>query len=89
MSNTKKSYMTPEAASRIQSHSDRTGSNQDFKSRAMSSASINVNQGHASHGGSKSGSTGGGSGSKSGSGGHKGEIIFTIIVLCFIICKLL
>lgn len=30
--------MTPEAASRIQSHADRTGSNQDFKSRAQSSA---------------------------------------------------
>ncbi len=30
--------MSPEAASRIQSHADRTGRNQDFKSRAQSSA---------------------------------------------------
>jgi len=34
----KKSGMTSEAASRIQSNADRTGTNQDFKSRAMSSA---------------------------------------------------
>lgn len=33
--------MTKEAASRIQSHSDRTGKNQDFKERAMSAASRN------------------------------------------------
>ena len=33
--------MTKEAASRIQSHSDRTGKNQDFKERAMSAADRN------------------------------------------------
>jgi hypothetical protein len=33
--------MSKEAASRIQSHSDRTGRNQDFKSRAMSAAALN------------------------------------------------
>lgn len=33
-----KALMSREAASRIQSHSDRTGRNQDFKSRAMSAA---------------------------------------------------
>ena len=30
--------MTKQAASRIQSHSDRSGRNQDFKERAMSAA---------------------------------------------------
>lgn len=34
-----KTPMTPDAASRIQSHADRTGDNQDFKSRAQSAAS--------------------------------------------------
>ncbi len=33
-----KSPMTPAAASRIQSHPDRTGTNQGFKSRAQASA---------------------------------------------------
>ena len=33
-----KTPMTPKDASRIQSHSDRTGSNKGFKSRAQSSA---------------------------------------------------
>jgi hypothetical protein len=33
--------MTKEAASRIQSHSDRTGKNEDFKERAMSAADRN------------------------------------------------
>ncbi|MBI4258747.1 MAG: hypothetical protein HY619_07315 [Thaumarchaeota archaeon] len=33
--------MTKEAAQRIQSHADRTGRNQDFKSRAMSAADEN------------------------------------------------
>lgn len=33
--------MTHEAAQRIQSHADKTGSNQDFKSRAMSAAEEN------------------------------------------------
>jgi len=34
----KKSGMTSEAASRIQSHADSTGTNQGFKARAQSSA---------------------------------------------------
>lgn len=34
----KKSGMTPEAASRIQSHADRTGTNQGFKARAQTAA---------------------------------------------------
>ena len=33
-----KTPITKEAAQRIQSHADRTGTNQDFKSRAQSSA---------------------------------------------------
>lgn len=33
--------MTKEAASRIQSRSDRTGKNEDFKERAMSAADRN------------------------------------------------
>jgi hypothetical protein len=33
--------MTKEAASRIQSHSDRAGKNEDFKERAMSAADRN------------------------------------------------
>ncbi len=33
--------MTKEAASRIQSHSDRTGKNEDFKERAMSAVDQN------------------------------------------------
>ncbi len=33
--------MTKEAAQRVQSHADRTRTNQDFKSRAMSAASGN------------------------------------------------
>jgi hypothetical protein len=37
----KKSPMTSEAARRIQSNADKTGTNQDFKSRAMSSAAKN------------------------------------------------
>lgn len=36
--NNKKTPMTPEAARRIQSHADRTGSNQGFKGRAQSAA---------------------------------------------------
>jgi hypothetical protein len=35
---TKKSGMTKGDATRIQSHSDRTGRNQDFKARAQSAA---------------------------------------------------
>ncbi len=33
-----KTPMTPEAAARIQSHADSTGTNQDFKSRAQRAA---------------------------------------------------
>jgi hypothetical protein len=36
-----KKSMTKEATSRIQSHADKTGTNQDFKARAMSAASKN------------------------------------------------
>ncbi|OAD72840.1 hypothetical protein PHYBLDRAFT_146160 [Phycomyces blakesleeanus NRRL 1555(-)] len=39
-----KSQMTPKDAARIQSHSDRTGINQDFKSRAQSAADKNANK---------------------------------------------
>jgi hypothetical protein len=35
----KKTPMTKEDASRIQSHADKTGTNQDFKERAMAAAS--------------------------------------------------
>ncbi len=34
----KKSGMTSQAASKIQSHADRTGTNQSFKARAQSAA---------------------------------------------------
>jgi len=37
----KKGSMTSEASSRFQSHADKTGTNQGFKSRAMSAASKN------------------------------------------------
>ena len=36
-----KTLMTKEAASRIQSHADRTGRNQEFKARAQSTAEKN------------------------------------------------
>lgn len=35
----KKGRMSPKAASRIQSHADRTGTNQGFKGRAQRAAS--------------------------------------------------
>lgn len=38
---TPKAPMTPEAAQRIQSNADKTGNNQDFKSRAQSAAATN------------------------------------------------
>jgi len=42
MANTNNSNsMTQKAASRIQSHADKSGTNQDFKARAQSSASKN------------------------------------------------
>ncbi|MHA1267755.1 MAG: hypothetical protein ACTSRS_21140 [Candidatus Helarchaeota archaeon] len=37
----KKGKMTSEAASRIQSHADKTGRNQDFKQRAQRAAAKN------------------------------------------------
>lgn len=37
----KKTPMTKEAASRVQSNADKTGTNQDFKSRAQSAAAKN------------------------------------------------
>ncbi len=37
----KSSKMTKEAAQRIQSHADKTGTNQGFKARAMRAASKN------------------------------------------------
>lgn len=40
---TQPTSMTPAAARRIQSHSDKTGSNQGFKSRAMGAAAKNAN----------------------------------------------
>ena len=40
----KKTKMTEKAARRIQSHADKTGKNQDFKSRAQSSAAKNENK---------------------------------------------
>lgn len=39
---TPKTPMTPTAASRIQSHADKTCTNQDFKSRAQSTADKNA-----------------------------------------------
>lgn len=38
-------YMTPERASAIQSHADKTGRNEDFKERAMSAADKHENNG--------------------------------------------
>ena len=35
----KSNKMTPKDAARIQSHADKTGTNQDFKARSQSSAS--------------------------------------------------
>lgn len=45
--------MTPSAASRIQSHADKSGANQGFKSRAQSAAAKNTSGGKS--GGGKSG----------------------------------
>ena len=49
----KKTPMTPDAARRIQSHADRTDTNQDFKGRAQSGAA--KNGGAASGDGGKKG----------------------------------
>ncbi len=57
MSKKSKSPMTPTAASRIQSHADRTSSNPGFKSRAQSTAANNT-----------AGASKGGKGSSSGGG---------------------
>jgi hypothetical protein len=46
----KKTPMTPEAASRIQSDADRTGENQDFKSRAQRAAERNSSKGEGEGG---------------------------------------
>ena len=40
-----RTYMTPERARAIQSHADKTGRNQDFKSRAMAAADRNEKEG--------------------------------------------
>jgi len=40
----KKNSMTAEAAARIQSHADRTGTNQEFKARAQSAAAKDSEQ---------------------------------------------
>ena len=58
MSKKSKSPMTPAAASRIQSHADRTDSNQGFKSRAQSTAAKD------SASPAKGGKAGGGGGKK-------------------------
>ena len=42
-----KTPMTSDAAARIQSHADRTGQNQDFKSRAQSAANRHQAQAEA------------------------------------------
>ncbi len=68
--NSTKGQMTQADASRIQSHSDRTGTNQDFKSRAQSSADSHAHQSQTSKGGSH-GTSHGGSHGKSGGGGKK------------------
>ena len=47
--------MTKEDAARIQSHADKTGTNQDFKSRAQSAADKNP----AKQGGTNGGNQGG------------------------------
>ena len=41
MSKSKSKPMTKEAAERIQSHADKTGTNQDFKARAQSAVAKN------------------------------------------------
>lgn len=51
----KKVPMTHEAASRIQSHADRTGNNQDFKERAQRAAEKNRDVGGGPGGASDGG----------------------------------
>lgn len=64
----KKTQMTQEDASRIQSHADRTDTNQDFKSRAQSAGDRNANE---SQSGDNQGSNSQDNQSKGGSGGEK------------------
>lgn len=45
MSEKKHTPMTPQDASRIQSHADRTGTNTGFKERAQRAGDDNANQG--------------------------------------------
>lgn len=59
-----KTPMTKSDAGRIQSHADRTGTNEGFKERAQSSADRNANQGKGSGGGGKGGGSKGGGGKK-------------------------
>ena len=47
MPKNEKTPMTPTDASRIQSHADRTDTNQDFKARAQSAAEKNSGSGNA------------------------------------------
>lgn len=54
----KKTPMTPEAARRVQSHADKTGTNQDFKARAQSAADKGAAKGGAGGSAPDSGSKG-------------------------------
>ncbi len=47
--------MTPEDAARIQSHADKSGTNQDFKARAQSAADKNAAQKGQQDGGQQPG----------------------------------
>lgn len=60
MAKDEKTPMTPADASRIQSHADRTGTNQDFKSRSQAAAAKNsTEEGTAGGSAEKSGGKGG------------------------------
>lgn len=50
MSDKKQTPMTPVDASRIQSHADKTGTNQEFKARAQSAGAKNADQGKVAAG---------------------------------------
>lgn len=52
--------MTPKSASRIQSHADRTSTNQGFKSRSQSSGAKNAGSDGSGGSGSQGGGQGGG-----------------------------
>ncbi|KAH7924640.1 hypothetical protein BV22DRAFT_1034953 [Leucogyrophana mollusca] len=64
--------MDSKAASRIQSHADKSGTNQGFKSRAQSAGAKNANAAAGGGGQKSSNSGGGGGGAKSGGGGKSG-----------------